>query len=158
MSQEINCHKGEWNPFAGKDYRWEVIKPDGCYGANLRHCPYCGGIHPKDAFELLKSGANLELADMKYGWPHKFYIDGVPNPLAGQIVKIGSRSGADGKGGYFDEDIVGPAPKTLQVKFYNTHLNDFVDEPELFQELIAKLYELSGIKFGMRDGRLYYKM
>lgn len=52
----------------------------------FRTCSYCGSIHPEDLIEALKAGATLGGADWKYGWPHKFYVEKIPNPNAGQLV------------------------------------------------------------------------
>lgn len=37
-------------------------------------CTYCGSLSPNALRDLIKEGAKIELADQKYGWPHKFYI------------------------------------------------------------------------------------
>lgn len=39
------------------------------------HCEFCGSLHPTEVVTLLKAGASIERADMKYGWPHKFYLN-----------------------------------------------------------------------------------
>lgn len=38
------------------------------------HCAYCGSLHPREVVALLKAGATMEVADWKYGWPHKAYL------------------------------------------------------------------------------------
>lgn len=44
-------------------------------------CSYCGSIRPRDLVEAIEQGraTGVEWADLKYGWPHKMYleIDGV---------------------------------------------------------------------------------
>lgn len=41
-----------------------------------RTCSFCGSIHPSDLITALSAeNADIELADMKYGWPHKWYIN-----------------------------------------------------------------------------------
>jgi len=60
------------------------------HGAPWRTCSWCGSIHPEDlldrpepsmmkAIEVggrhLVDVPNVEWADMKYGWPHKLYLD-----------------------------------------------------------------------------------
>lgn len=57
----------------------------------LRSCGYCGSMHPADLAVALKSGATAHWADFKYGWPHKIYVEGIPNPHAGMLE---SRMGA----------------------------------------------------------------
>lgn len=39
------------------------------------HCDFCGSLSPTALVEMLKAGAGLSQADMKYGWPHKFYVE-----------------------------------------------------------------------------------
>jgi len=44
-----------------------------------QRCSWCGSMHPHDLAEALRAGtAKGHWADFKYGWPHKFYVDGVP--------------------------------------------------------------------------------
>lgn len=40
----------------------------------LLHCSYCGSLHPSALIPLIQKRAKFELADMKYGFPHKYYI------------------------------------------------------------------------------------
>jgi hypothetical protein len=58
----------------------------------FRTCGYCGSMHPEDLYHALRNGASLHGSDWKYGWPHKFYVENIPNPLAGKHVQVGSRS------------------------------------------------------------------
>lgn len=51
----------------------------------LMTCGYCGSMHPGDLAEAIKAGARLDWADFKYGWPHKVYVEGIPNPHAGML-------------------------------------------------------------------------
>ena len=90
--------------------------PDGVlghpYGFPFRTCGYCGSIYPEDLFNALSRPrrlgpcaarvepddlpgrrfirhtcrVSLGGADWKYGWPHKFYVEGIENPLAGRPV------------------------------------------------------------------------
>lgn len=57
----------------------------------LRGCSWCGSMHPADLAAAIRAGATGSWADFKYGWPHKWYVDGVPNPHAGMLE---SRMGA----------------------------------------------------------------
>lgn len=52
----------------------------------LRKCSYCGSLHPQDLLTALLSGASLEASGWKYGWPHKFYVRGIPNPAEGLLA------------------------------------------------------------------------
>lgn len=128
----------------------------------LRRCSYCGSVHPEDLLDALNKWARLRFADWKYGWPHKFYVEGVPNELAGQTVEVGSTSGpsfgSDGSPNLpdltpeerlsrrFDRPIMGEAGPYAVVKFYNEHLLDAGEHFKALQALIAKqariLFEL----------------
>lgn len=71
------------------NYPWrDATPPDILAGrttGSLRGCGYCGSMHPEDLAAALRSGARLDPADRKYGWPHKFYVDKVPNPHVGLL-------------------------------------------------------------------------
>lgn len=57
----------------------------------LRSCGYCGSMHPADLAAALKAGATVDWADWKYGWPHKLYVEQIPNPHAGILEsRLGS--------------------------------------------------------------------
>lgn len=60
----------------------------------LGGCAYCGSMHPADLVAALKAGAKLDPADWKYGWPHKYYVNGIPNPFQGMAESIMSASHA----------------------------------------------------------------
>lgn len=98
----------------------------------LRHCSYCGSMHPADVAAAIKLGARGTWADMKYGWPHKAYFHDVPNPHAGLLE---SRSTATYKvredwvqtsHGWRDPGT--PAAPTVMWKFYTIHLLDATPE------------------------------
>lgn len=45
-------------------------------------CSWCGSMHPSDLAAALRAGeASGHWADFKYGWPHKWYVDGVPGSI-----------------------------------------------------------------------------
>nr|MBL8412719.1 hypothetical protein [Dechloromonas sp.] len=71
------------------NYPWhDASPPDIAAGrktGRLRACGYCGSMHPADVAAALRSGARLDPSDRKYGWPHKFYVENVPNPHAGML-------------------------------------------------------------------------
>lgn len=47
-----------------------------------RFCSYCGSVHPADlAAAIQTAGATLSPSDQKYGWPHKFYVEGAPGMI-----------------------------------------------------------------------------
>lgn len=74
---------------------WSAATPPdieaGRTSGRLRSCGYCGSMHPADVAAAIRAGAVGHWADRKYGWPHKAYFDGVPNPHAGAME---SRMGA----------------------------------------------------------------
>ncbi len=53
-------------------------RPKDCSPVGLgQTCPYCGSLSVEDVIRLLKTpGTSYSCADWKYGWPHKFYING----------------------------------------------------------------------------------
>jgi hypothetical protein len=148
------------------------------YGEPFRSCSYCGSVHPEDLLAFLTAGATLHGADWKYGWPHKFYVEGIPNPHAGKLVEIGGKMGPDviektpgavwkntcghadcqkrtRDHGYWFLPMIASAPKTTQAKFYNTHLNDCSDE--LFAKLVPVLKQQTGIEWERDEGVIKYQ-
>jgi hypothetical protein len=78
-------------------------------------------------------------SDWKYGYPHKFYVNNIPNPEAGKTVVIGSRSKmVDGE--MHSEDIYGEASKTISRKFYTRHLLDYTDHPD-FERIARAIFD-----------------
>jgi hypothetical protein len=171
MSEEIKCHgdptRGGIFNIGQPTWREPQLqrKP---YGEPFRSCSYCGSIHPEDLIALLKAGATMHGADWKYGWPHKFYVEGIPNPHAGKIVEMGSSSGGDigeetpgaqwkstcghtdckkrtRDHGYWQVPHMASAPKTTPAKFYNAHLEDCSDE--LLAVLLPLVMQQTGIEF-----------
>lgn len=127
----------------------------GPYGYPFRTCWYDGSMHPEDLYNFLVDPAltvTLGGSDWKYGWPHKFYVEGIPNPLAGKKVCDG---GTYGPG---DERVMHytAGPATTHAKFYTEHIADIIDQETLriFTELLAAK---SGVTFSMKDGQLNYR-
>lgn len=100
---------------------------------NIRMCDYCGSMHPTDVVAAIKAGAHGSWADFKYGWPHKAYFDGIPNPHVGLLE---SRSAASYKvrenwvqvSDNHWRDPGTPAAATIMWKFYTVHLLDATPE------------------------------
>lgn len=114
---------------------------DSPYADDYDHCSYCGSISPHDFEAVLAiAGVGLECADMKYGWPHKFYVDGVPNAIAGQDAPYGSTADNGVR-----TELRAPAPATQQLKFYSEHLIDLCDDD--FNRIRDVIRERSGIEF-----------
>jgi hypothetical protein len=165
---------------------WREPRPLGegsPYRETFRTCSYCGSIHPEDLYRHLTAPAGAELhgADWKYGWPHKFYVEGIPNPAVGQPVPAGFRSWSevtcpcgttyqnhehhacpscaigDRAPGVVvtpkSETTMHPAPPTLWAKWYNAHLADLT--PAGFALLAPLLEQHAGIAFTRdADGRI----
>jgi hypothetical protein len=155
---------------------WEVCHDDGS-GQPLRfpRCTWCGSMTPQLFIELLQTpNTSCEVADMKYGYPHKIYVT-TPNPNPDELrecssTSVGSEPRYNERGavthrvktqdhapeGFPDwSDRRGWHQKstypTLHLKFYTAHLMDL---PELEQhaELIA---QRTGIRFWRdTEGRL----
>lgn len=169
FTDKIICHDTDAfaQRFASATYK--IREADGAYGINKRHCSYCGSLHPEDLLNVLEAGARLELADMKYGWPHKFYVSGIVNPKGGEIVQMGSNSGPvkdkdgnfvrneDGSIQRYNEPIMSSAPRTLSVKFYNIHLLDLKEHLEAFQKVTDAIAKHSNIRFFLKDDQLFCK-
>lgn len=161
----IVCH-GENAPYIGRRPVWRQgddpkQKAPVCTWCGGQHwgpirtyrtCEYCGCIHPEDLLDALKAGATLGGSDWKYGWPHKFYVDAIPNPYPDFPIVIGSRS----EGGVKTCDAPQPAGPLLRGKWYNEHLIDIRDLP-LFAELRDLITHRAGIYFDFKDGELVYR-
>lgn len=172
------CHgdKPRWQP---EGVSWRAPRGDdsGPYAQTFRTCSYCGSMHPEDLLNALRAGASASGSDWKYGWPHKFYIEGIPNPKAGHphvdyttcgrpseqtLAEGGWEQYQDGFNPRTGEPNMSwrkpmparPCPPTLHAKWYNEHLQDL--EPAAFEALAAALEFSARIKFVMRDGKLHY--
>lgn len=87
MSELPNTvHQGESQFARPETFIWR--EPD--HRSPARTCGYCGSLHPEDfaTAEVAQNG-RIELADMKYGWPHKAYID-LANPDPGLLSVLGA--------------------------------------------------------------------
>jgi hypothetical protein len=148
---EIKAHAND--PFSTRfaphtwKQSWKDMQPA---AHSLRCCSYCGSLHPLDLLDALKAGANLDPADWKYGWPHKFYVNGVPNELAGQTVEIGGTYDAKGF-----TPMMGEAPPHAYLKFHSEHLADLPEDK--LAELSAAIEAQTGTRFTMEGGELHYR-
>lgn len=156
------CHD---NDYASKTFgaaSWQVR--DG-----LRRCSFCGSLHPEDLYSALTNGAKLEASDWKYGWPHKFYVNGIPNPNVGNEVSKAFGSGplpmteenkahwnriASTHGGRveitesegrWNAKVYEPDGATTWGKWYNVHLMEL--SQEAFDLLAPLLNAGTGVKF-----------
>lgn len=82
------------------------------------HCSYCGSLSPEHAIAASQvEGVRVEMADMKYGWPHKLYFAVPHEPVH---KKVGSSSYM--KDGLRVEDPIMGTVSVATYKFYTTHL------------------------------------
>lgn len=142
--EKPKCHDDFFkHNFAWREPRGEN---DGPYHEEYRSCNYCGSMHPEDLLDAIEAGATITMADWKYGWPHKFYVD-FDNPKAGEQCVTGSRDG---------QPTMGTAPSTITAKWYNIHLEDL--DTDEFRVLAELLYVKTGVRF-CRDekGKMFYR-
>lgn len=166
-----NTH-GEW-----------LVFPDDGVGQDLssfEQCSYCGSITPEKFLELLaKADTKAEIADLKYGYPHKVYLD-IRNPNPDGVRITGGKTGPDitedtpdsvwrcyahgsaeckcpkerGVTGNWQILFFGKFPR-LNVKFYLEHL--IADWPE-WQTSLPLLRDQLGLNFFYdTEGRLMFK-
>lgn len=121
-----------------------LVNPDGLSDTmgRLCACSYCGSMHPADVAAAIRAGATGNFADRKYGWPHKAYFNGVPNPHAGQLeicssssspldgypvehvrTRYDERTGEPRHEKWYSPEPT-PARATTSGKFYMVHLKD----------------------------------
>jgi hypothetical protein len=169
------CHDKDWQAQRFGQQTWraagERLHPENDHVPAFRSCSYCGSMHPEDMLNALRAGAKAGGSDWKYGWPHKFYIDGIPNSQAGNLVTRMSMSSrgevptdeenaslqdwakryngvaewSPPKDGRCRGVVRVPDGQTTHGKWYNQHLFD-LDEAS-FNELAPLLEQHTGIKF-----------
>lgn len=146
------CHARARRFLPDKPIIWDEPRVDSVYAIvePFRRCSYCGSIHPEDLIKHLEKGAELGGADWKYGWPHKFYVSGIPNVTTALVGKVGSNT-KDGQ----TTDILGKPSPTCWVKWYNEHILDDGFDDEARARLLD-LLTTSGITFSLIDGKLNY--
>lgn len=174
------CHDGNWQAQRFAPQTWREPRGDDSTSKypsptvqTFRTCSYCGSIHPEDLVKALEAGATLGGSDWKYGWPHKFYVNGMPNPKFGQEYpqymygrpKDGEEGWEQYQDGFNSDDgsprmswrklmSMSKCPPTAHAKWYNEHLQDL--SPEAFAVLAPLLEKHAGIRFEMIDGKLAY--
>jgi hypothetical protein len=163
-------YKPEWHA-----PRAPVLAPTYDTGWSTTRCSFCGSMPPSELAAAIKAGARVSWADFKYGWPHKVYVDGVPNPFAGMLavrsmtycgkppqeeLDAGKweryQVGFDRTTGEpeFSYRIVGearPEPATTHGKFYTEHLQDATPEERVIIE------RAMGISFTFDGGKVSWK-
>jgi hypothetical protein len=194
-------HGSGWNS-AARWGGWSWRKPR--RGEFFRTCSFCGCIHPEDlAPEITPAGpcricgevgweacfrsrpehpytpgsAYASWADRKYGWPHKFYVEGLKprDPSLLHCIGHGSGGGGGGRkpdggdwvaaadltraqkriirddgmhaGEKFDGWYLFAPRASLHAKFYTIHLAD----PAVSQDVKDKIQQASGLRFTFTD-------
>ncbi len=178
------CHDDSGHPYARPEFmiwrapEWNADKriDIGPYEETFRTCAFCGSIHPEDLVSLLRSATlegsavRLKGSDWTYGWPHKFYVEGIPNPRAGAIIPIYAYCGLrerlgpnaerytypDGLQTWREKTGEYPAPPTQGAKWYNQHFLDAGYDDEALLDLQDLVWRFSGISFSIVDGKLEY--
>lgn len=148
------AHRHDMNSFGNQKYPdrlvpWYPAEPPELRDdaatviGRLRHCGYCGSLHPEDVAAAIRAGARGSWADRKYGWPHKAYFDAIPNPHAGlpevrcssnysrpELPREVREPRYDPRTGERLDDLIWhtesprPAAATTHGKFYSVHLMD----------------------------------
>lgn len=152
--ETVSRIESDWRGDKGPDGSWQdhPLGHRTPYAYPFRTCTYDGSIHPDDLLAYLTPGRGVTLneADWKYGWPHKFYVEGIPNPMAGFTICSGGRGGPDVK-----DHALGDAPAFTHAKFYTEHLADATD----FEGLVKALQmQLPNIHFEKdAEGKVMYR-
>jgi hypothetical protein len=138
--EKPTCHQGGihaseevWCPAGVK-----LHPTDGTIPA-FRTCSYCGSMHHEDLMNAIASGATMGGADWKYGWPHKFYVDKIPNPHAGVRECRASTSRSDRNPMPEEERIAaGYDPAEIKEEIVTTKINGVVENSRSTISLIYK--------------------
>jgi hypothetical protein len=150
------------------------------HGEHFHTCSYCGSISPDDL--VAESSWRAEWADMKYGWPHKFYVH-ILNRNPDRLFVIGSANGGAAieynpgpryirwddltaeqlevcrlegypmRDGYKPQWIMLGTRTDHFGKFYTTHLQD----PELTDDVRETIQRISGLRPTFADGRVRWE-
>lgn len=154
------------HPEAARWDGWSWREPH--RGEHFRRCSYCGSIHPADLAAEPVWSANW--ADMKYGWPHKFYVD-VPNREPARLYVM-SASGHEIAGRLGWADLTDQQREVVErdgfardryfqfgtraahfAKFYSIHLRDTGIAPDVK----ADIEQRSGLTFEFADDRVTWR-
>jgi hypothetical protein len=109
-------------------------------------CSYCGSLDPAFLGDLLRQdmlALRFAMADMKYGWPHKYYVHDLPHPAA----HVGKPQcyGQEWRGGVLLNRLISPIAETGTWKFYTSHLRDATDaDRELIEKAMRTRFDFGG--------------
>lgn len=123
----MEAHKHDARAAQFGETKWE-LREDG-----ISHCSFCGSASPADAAKAISAGGAVTLADPKYGWPHKAYIQ-LPKPLPLEDVVV--------------DGIVYKRHPATMLKFYTEHLQDANPEDRKVIE------RAMGLNFTFEGGRV----
>lgn len=145
-------------------------------GEDGREREYAEGLPHR----YVDTGWRASWADQKYGWPHKFYVEGLQSRDPSMLHCVGSSNSPDHPGGgnwIRAEDLTRQQKKiikadgmhsssrgdrfegwyllepraTLHAKFYSIHLAD----PAISDEVKEKITQVCGLRFRfLPDGRV----
>ena len=148
---------------------WEEASPPDIltrqFRGSLKHCSYCGSIHPSVVASAIRSGATGTWANQKYGWPHKSYFDNVPNPHVGLQESTTACSHPptqeqldNGETWLPPEDgsrmwsQLSQARPTVYAKFYTVHLLDATPEDrETIEQHLGLKFDFTPAASGSYD-------
>jgi hypothetical protein len=175
-SDKIACHSGEPRFPDSTEDTWrppEDTVDNAGYPriTQWRTCSYCGSIHPGDLFALTqrlkfldhttiesilskdvasaRAYPSMELADMKYGQPHKIYV----NTREVLHPEKDFRYGTDRDGTLLMRKGYSP-----WIKFYITHLHDEGIDDEAFSMLTGELLRCTGVNLTRDEGGIKWQI
>jgi hypothetical protein len=119
--------------YSRHELKWEDPRPE--HGVPYRTCSFCGSMHPEDLLQLASDQKiRIRPAKQMYGFPHKFFILGIKNPMAGKRIRIGTK--------FLNETkfpIYSTSPKTNWAKIYTSHV---LTSPAPIKRSVARLLSL----------------
>jgi hypothetical protein len=153
-------HRGAWpaSSLDGGAWQQRTIQgrlPDGVTAPTpdapqpFLQCGYCGSIRPEDFVRILAGTCTVEVADLKYDWPHKIYVWEIPNPHP-EVQRVMSR-------GPGPHDIKWGADRVLWAKFYTEHLLDEGYDEKAIEALKSVLRERARLDFIVDAGALKWR-
>ena len=131
-------------PRTGKNLHgsFEYWHPHG-NGTGLVTCTHCGSLTTTAFLAAVASGVKPELADFKYGYPHKFYLDTPCKPHMRQISSKDLEVKRDAAGQVTEvvKQITEKRCTSTHAKFYTIHLLDASpEEVEAFNVYAAQAH------------------
>lgn len=123
MDKRSNVEDGEWR-----------IRQEHQGTSGVETCSWCGSVNPAALVAAIQAGCHIHLADQKYGWPHKWYIDKLPCrehyraeggfPVPAEVIE----KDASGQATYYVHKTYVRRHNTMHAKFYTRHIIDATDE------------------------------